>query len=164
LIAGTADGLRSSINFAVPEVYVGASKGTAQRLQLAGRTTDELTDWSLAVQRADDWAKEGCVLTSDRPLTVEPYVGTLRVWNNCNGITGAREYEYVAVARAGSNVLTMQIQAPQSLTDATAMGMVRSIVVRDERLPTSPAAAITGPSAELPTPSWLKVGGDGVLP
>jgi hypothetical protein len=86
-------------------MVVAASSEFAKRMEFSGRPESDLANWSRAVERSIDWSKEDCVLVGERSPAVQGIVGTLRVWENCNGLEGTHVYDYVGVSREGGATL-----------------------------------------------------------
>jgi hypothetical protein len=169
--AGSGSALHEGgVTFSDPSIIVGASAELAKRLQFSGRPESDLVSWSRATESLVDWSKEGCVLVSERDPVVQDFVGTLRVWENCNGLVSSSVLDYMGVSRSGSVVLYIQELLPPRSSKQMAEDIIQSVVVREEKLPRGAPVPVASShrTLEVPTPRWLPASsttsGDNLIP
>jgi hypothetical protein len=155
--AGTGAALHEGgITFSDPSMVIAASSEFAKRMEFSGRPESDLASWSRAPERLSDWSKEDCVLVSERSPAVQGVVGTLRVWENCNGLEDSHVYDYIGVSREGGAALFCQVLLPPRFPEQVAEDIIESMVVREERLPKGTPFTPTRETFDVPPPYWVK--------
>jgi hypothetical protein len=146
----------NSITFSDPNIGVTASYELAKRLQFSGRPKSDLINWTSETERLIDWSKQGCVFVGEQEPVVRGFVGTARVWENCNGLESSLVHDYTGVSREGEVVLTIQILLPPRSPRQIADDIFGSVVVRKEKVPRGAPHPASPTDPEVATPHWLQ--------